>query len=127
MLTKNIFSFFLSSILVIIIAYMASQTYIFSMKYDKEMLSYAQNNKIENKIDNYIQTTNNAIQNYISDYINSDTKEIKTKELSKTNKEKTQLYAMLYFVALGILLLTYFVSSKEVFLVSILSAALISW
>jgi len=97
------------------------------MKYDKEMLSSAQNHKIENKIDHYIQTTNNAIQDYISEYINSDTKEVKTEELSKTNKEKTQLYTMLYFVALGILLLTYFFSSKEVFLISILSAALISW
>ena len=97
------------------------------MKYDKELLLTAQTNKIENKIDYYIQTTNTSIQDYISEYINGDTKEIKTQESSKTNKEKTQLYTILYFVALGILLLTYFFSSKEIFLISILSVALISW
>jgi paraquat-inducible protein A len=127
MLTKNRLSIFISSLLVIIIGYMASQTYIFSMKYDQEMLSSAQNHKIENKIDHYIQSTNNSIQDYISEYINGDKKEAKTQELSKTNKEKTQFYTMLYFIALGVLLLTYFFSSKEVFLISILSAALISW
>ncbi|WP_415398538.1 paraquat-inducible protein A [Sulfurimonas sp. CS5] len=127
MTTKNISSILISAILVIIIGYMASQTYIFSMKYDKELLLTAQTNKIENKIDYYIQTTNTSIQDYISEYINGDTKEIKTQESSKTNKEKTQLYTILYFVALGILLLTYFFSSKEIFLISILSVALISW
>lgn len=106
---------------------MAFQTYIFSIKYDQEMLSTAQTHKIENKIDHYIQNTNNTIQGYFSEYINSDTKEVKTQELSKTNKEKTQLYTILYFIALGVLLLTYFFSPKEVFLVSVLSAALISW
>lgn len=127
MTTKNISSILISAILVIIIGYMAFQTYTFSIKYDKELLLTAQTNKIENKIDYYIQTTNTAIQDYISEYINGDTKEIRTQELLKTNKEKTQLYTILYFVALGILLLTYFFSSKEIFLISILSVALISW
>ena len=119
MINKKTLSIIISTLLVIIIGYLASQTYIFSMKYDKEMLSSAQNHKIENRIDNYIQD--------ISDFISIDTEEVNTKELSTTNKEKTQLYTMLYFTALGILLLTYFFSTKEVFLISILSAALISW
>ncbi|EHP28877.1 hypothetical protein SMGD1_0350 [Sulfurimonas gotlandica GD1] len=108
---------------------MASQAYMYSMKYDKEMLSHAQNNKIENKIDNYIQTTSNSIQKYLSDYLGSDSKEIKKQSSAEIqiNKENTKLYTMLYFVALGLLLLTYFFSSKELFVISILSAALISW
>ncbi|WP_324170896.1 paraquat-inducible protein A [Sulfurimonas sp.] len=127
MYSKNLSSGILSVILVLIIAFMAFQAYLFSVKYDKEMASHAQNYKIENKIDHYIQKTNNIIQDYFSEYIRGETKEQKPHELSKINKENTQLYTTLYFIALGVLLLTYFFSSKEIFIVSILSAALISW
>jgi paraquat-inducible protein A len=129
MLNKNLYSSILSAIIVLIIGIMASQVYFFSMKYDKDMASRAQNYKIESKIDTYIQQTNNTIQNYIADYLDVKikTKEVKEFQETLTNKDKTQLYAKLYFISLGVLLLTYFFSSKEVFLVSILSAAIISW
>lgn len=127
MKSKKNSSGILSIILILIIGFMASQVYIFSIKYDEDMAAHAQSNKIENKIDQYIQKTNNVIQEYFSDYISGETKEQEPQELSKINEGKVELYTTFYFIALGVLLLTYFVSSREVFIVSILTAGLISW
>lgn len=129
MLNKKLYTSIFSTIIILIIGFMASQVYFFSMKYDDEMAARAQKYKVENKIDTYIENTNNTIQNYISNYLTSDTKvkEIKKSTDATTSKEKMQFFTILYFTALGILLLTYFFSSKEIFLTSILSAALISW
>ena len=93
---------------------MAFQTYINSIKYDNEMLKYANNNKIENKIDNYLKK-----------FIPSFSKQQEKK--TTTSKSDMDFYTTLFFVAVGILLITYFFTTIEVFTLSIITVALISW
>ncbi len=128
------FSIILSAIITIFIAFMAYNAYIFSLKHDSEMLKTAQNHKIENKIDNYftkpVQSTWDDINNYISNYgeEKQEVKEIKIVEKKlPSSKAEMLFFTKLYFVGLALLLLTYFISSKEVFIFSIISASIISW
>ncbi len=126
---KNIIPSLLSIILVIFIALMASKAYQFSLEYDTQMSNQAEKNKIEYKIDNYLDSLNKTISNYISDYISDEKEPLQNQKLSTANTPKTQMkyYTTLYFIALGTLLLTYFLSNKKIFLISIITASLISW
>lgn len=93
---------------------MAFQTYANSLKYDDELYQKAQKHKIESKIDNYIDK-----------FLPSFTKE--KQEKMTTTKEDINFYKTLFFIALVVLFLTYFISSSEVFILSIITVALISW
>jgi len=127
-------SIILSITITIFIGFMAFNAYTFSLKYDNEMLQTAQNHKIENKIDNYfkapVENTWKSINNYFLSYTQN-TQEIKIKETIVKKephyKQEMEFYTKLYFVGLGLLLLTYVISSKEVFIFSIISASIISW
>ncbi len=120
----------LSTLIIFFIAFMAYFTYDSSLKYDNVMFAKAQNSKVEKKIDKYIENINDAVWENINKYLSDTTlekKQIDETIKSTIYKKDMHNYLSLYFIAIFILFLTYFISTKEVFIVSLITASLISW
>lgn len=129
-MSKKLLSIPLSTFIIFCIAFMAYLTYDSSLKYDNEMFSKAQNFKVEKKLDNYIENINNAVWENINKYLSDTTLEEKQMQKSTKStiyKEDMYNYIFLYFIAIFILFLTYFISLREIFVVSLITVSLISW
>lgn len=108
------------------LTFLAYKTYHFSSKYNLEMLEDAQRLKIENKIDNYLVNVPKNTWKMLSDYF-SDKEEIVVRNKRDTTQADMQLYTKAYFFSLGLMLLTYFILTRKVFIIFLVTASLISW
>jgi len=113
-LNRQFLSYISSILIVIFITFTAYKTYQFSLKYDDEIYKNAQNNKIENKIDNYIDKLIPIFKNEVD-------------KKPTTYKVDMDFYKLLFFIGVGLIFMTYFISTKEVFTISIITVALVSW
>ncbi len=129
-MNKNLLSIGISTLLLFVLAFSAYKTYSFSAKYNAHLHEHAQSFKIENKMDSYLNISSKDTWKKITEYF-SDTKEmVKESELEKHIKEASKemyFYATAFFISLFLLLLTYFISSKSIFVFFVVSASLVSW
>ncbi len=118
-MSKQLLSIIVSTILILFIAVTSYLTYDLSIKYDKEKHEIAQSSKIENKMDSYFKSINDYLSNFTL-------KKDEKVELS-TTKDDMHFFLILYFIGLVVLALTFFFSSKDIFIFSTITVSLISW
>lgn len=135
-LNKNRFSIVISTLLVLIIALMAFMSYSFSFKHNTDLYNSAQSKKVERKLQAYISGATDTMvkkpmqymEETISGYIGKSTPiHYDNKEVNLSNKDKVDFYTIIFVASIVLLLLTYFISPKDIFIFSILTVSIIAW
>ena len=123
-LNKNRFSIVISTLLVLIIALMAFMSYSFSFKHNTDLYNSAQSKKVERKLQAYISGATDTMvkkpmqymEETISGYIGKSTPiHYDNKEVNLSNKDKVDFYTIIFVASIVLLLLTYFISPKDIF------------
>lgn len=135
-LNKNRFSMIISTLLVLVIALMAFMSYSFSFKHNTDLYNSAQSKKVERKLQAYISVATDTMvkkpmqymEETISGYIGKSTPiHYDNKEVNLSNKDKVDFYTIIFVASIVLLLLTYFISPKDIFIFSILTVSIIAW
>lgn len=130
-LNKKNYSILLSSVLIILLAFVSYTAYQYSVIYDTEMLKQAEDNKAKKFMDAPIEdVVYRGFKKLRSAVFHND--EIKMQKQRSTqiiqeNKKMMNQYVIYYFVFVVFLLFTYFFHVDEVFVFTIITASLISW
>ena len=131
LLTKKNYSIFISIILVSLIAFVSYKAYAYSVIYDSEMSKQAEENKVKKYMDSPIEDVVNLGFGKLSSYVfkNDETKMRKEQsiQLAQENKVLMDRFVIYYFICIALLLATYFFGVEEVFILSIITASLVSW
>ncbi|MCP4969893.1 MAG: paraquat-inducible protein A [Arcobacter sp.] len=131
-----------SLIMLIFLIVFAFRIHDFSLKYEKEMHENIKKNKIEVKIQEYLNlpseylnkthsasvNTMQKIKNYFFDSSQDKNNINLTKEesIKKTNKEQLYFYSILYTLTVLALFFTYFILSKRTFIFILITISFIS-